>query len=262
MYEIEANKKAWSMLAKDHYNNYKKLLEENKYEFNPIVLNELGDITGKKLLHLQCNTGADSIILAKMGAVVTGVDLVPDNIHYAKKLAKELDIQNIDFVESDILTLMDNLDDKFDMVFTSDGAIGWLPDLKKWAKTIKHFLKDDGYFYVHDSHPLYLIFDEEAISNGVLSVKYPYFKNDADKDNYIGGYASEAKKSENYFWLYKVSDLVNSLSAAGLFIEYINEYDRAVEGMAGIKKDEEDLMYYPEFEGGFPLTFSLKAVHR
>ncbi|MFW6287580.1 MAG: class I SAM-dependent methyltransferase [bacterium] len=262
MYEIDANKKAWSLLSKDHYEHYKKILEENRYEFNPIVLDELGDISGKKVLHLQCNTGADSIMLAKMGAVVTGVDLVPENIYYAEKMADKLDIENINFIESDIMVLMEKHRDKYDIVLTSDGAVGWIPDLKKWAETIKFFLKDDGYFYMHDYHPFHLVFDEDELDRGVLSVKYPYFKDDPDLDNYIGGYASEAKESENYFWLYKVSDLINSLSSAGLFVEYIHEYDRAVEGMAGRERDENDLMYYPEFEGGLPLTMSLKAVPR
>ncbi|MFP4661425.1 MAG: class I SAM-dependent methyltransferase, partial [Halanaerobiales bacterium] len=214
MYEIDANKKAWSLLSKDHYEHYKKILEEDRYDFNPIVLDELEDISGKKVLHLQCNTGADSIMLAKMGAVVTGVDLVPENIYYAEKMADELGIKNIKFIESDIMVLMEKHKYKYDIVFTSDGAVGWMPDLKKWAQTIKFFLKDDGYFYMHDFHPFYLVFDEDELDRGALYVKYPYFKDDPDLDNYIGGYASEAKESENYFWLYKVSDLINSLSSA------------------------------------------------
>ena len=124
MNKIEENKKAWGLVSKDHYQHFKKQFEENSYKFNPIVLKELGDISGKKVLHLQCNTGADSIILAKMGADVTGVDLVPDNIYFAKQLAKDLEVENIDFIESDIMELMENHEGEYDIVFTSDGAIG------------------------------------------------------------------------------------------------------------------------------------------
>lgn len=262
MNKIEENKKAWGLVSKDHYQHFKKQFEEDSYKFNPIVLKELGDISGKRLLHLQCNTGADSIILAKMGADVTGIDLVPDNIYFAKKLAEELEVENVDFIESDIMDLMENHEGKYDIVFTSDGAIGWLPDLKKWGRTIKHFLKENGFFYVHDSHPFYLTFDEDKITNGVTEIKYPYFKKKADEDNQIGGYASKTKEAKNYFWMYTISDLINSLARAGLFIEFLNEYDRCASGMGGITADEEGLLYYPALEGAVPMTFSLKATLR
>ncbi|OCL25184.1 methyltransferase type 11 [Orenia metallireducens] len=262
MNKIEENKKAWGLVSKDHYQHFKKQFEENSYKFNPIVLKELGDISGKKVLHLQCNTGADSIVLAKMGADVTGVDLVLDNIYFAKQLAKDLEVENVDFIESDIMELMENHEGEYDIVFTSDGAIGWLPDLKKWGRTIKHFLKENGFFYVHDSHPFYLTFDEDKITNGVTEIKYPYFKEEADEDNQIGGYASETKEAKNYFWMYTISDLINSLAQAGLFIEFLNEYDRCASGMGGTNKDEEGLMYYPPLEGAMPITFSLKATLR
>jgi SAM-dependent methyltransferase len=262
MFEIEANKEAWGLLSKDHYLHFKRCLEDTNFKLNPIITRELGDVSGKKILHLQCNTGADSILLARMGAVVTGVDLVPDNVYYAKELAKDFNISNIDFIESDIMTLMEKHNEKYDIVFTSDGAIGWLPDLKKWAQTIKYFLKDDGYFYLHDSHPLFLVFDEEEISQGNLLVKYPYFKNHVEKDSFIGGYASEVKESDNYYWAYKFSDVINGLSSAGLFIESISEHDRCAEGMGGAAKDDKGLCYYPGFEGKLPITFSLKATIR
>ena len=262
MNKIEANKKAWGQIARDHYEHYKKQFQNENYKFNPIILKELGDIAGKKVLHLQCNTGADSIVLAKMGAEVTGVDLVPANVYFACKLAEDLGIENVGFIESDIMELIDNHSGKYDIIFTSDGAIGWLPDLVKWGQTIKHFLKEDGYFYVHDSHPFYLSFDENKIDEGVIEIKYPYFGKEPDEDELIGGYASEPKAAKNYFWMYTMSDLVNALAGAGLFIEFINEYDRCAPGMGGLKEDEEGLMYYPGFEDALPLSFSLKAVHR
>lgn len=262
MNKIEANKHAWGLLSEDHYNHFKTKFSENSYDLNPIVKKEIGDITGKKVLHLQCNTGADTIMLAKMGATVTGIDLVPDNVHFAKELAKDLGVTNVDFIESDIMDLMDNHEGKYDIVFTSDGAIGWLPDLNKWGKTIRYFLKDDGFFYVHDGHPFLLSFDEEKIKKGVLDLKYPYFDNEADVSSMIGGYASETKEAKNYFWMYTLSKLINALSQADLFIEYMKEYDRCASGMGGTKKDEDNLFYYPELEGKLPLVFSLKATPR
>ena len=103
MKEIEANKSAWGLLSKDHYEHFKKSLKEGNSRLSGIIEEEIGDVSGKSIIHLQCNTGADSIALAQKGAVVTGVDFVPDNIFYAKKMAQELGIENIDFIESDIM---------------------------------------------------------------------------------------------------------------------------------------------------------------
>ncbi len=138
MKEIEANKEAWGQLAKAHYEHYKKELQENRHNFSEIIEKELGNILGKTIIHLQCNTGADTVLLAKKGAIVTGVDLVPDNIFYAKKMSEEMGIKNINFVESDIMELKEKHNIKYDMVFTTEGVLCWLPDLNKWAETIVH----------------------------------------------------------------------------------------------------------------------------
>jgi len=86
MKEIESNKHAWGQISEGHYHHFKKALHEGTHQFNRNIQNELGDLSGKKIIHLQCNTGPDTILLAKMCASAVGVDLVPDNILYAKKL--------------------------------------------------------------------------------------------------------------------------------------------------------------------------------
>lgn len=257
--KIEANKVAWGKLAKEQYERFSDLFKKNNISINPYVEKELGDIKDKKVLHLQCNTGADSILLAQKGAIVTAVDLVPDNIYYAKKLAEEQNLSNITFIASDVLELMDTLEGKFDLIVTFDGVIGWLPDLNKWGKIISNYLEDDGYFYLHDSHPFFLVFDEEKLPKGKLDVKYPYFDQEAELELYIGGYASDQKQAENYFWGHSMSTIINGLLNGGLYITYMKEYDRCVKGMGGSALDEQGLSYYPDFEQKIPLVISIKA---
>ena len=258
--KIMANKVAWGKVAQDHYKHFKEKLAEDDFKLNPIVEKELGDVSGKKILHLQCNTGADSILLARKGAIVTGVDLVPDNIHYARKLTEDFGLTNVEFVESDILKLMEVHEGQYDIVMTTDGAIGWLPDLNKWGKVIAHFLKKEGFFYLHDSHPFMLIFDEAALYyKGELVPTYPYFQMAPDMETNIGGYASEPKEANNYFWSHKLSTIINGLLSGNLYVSYIKEYDRCAPGMGGKEVDENGLKYLPELEGKLPLTLSLKA---
>jgi SAM-dependent methyltransferase len=262
MKEVESNKHAWSQVSRDHYFAFKKSLLEGRHQFNTYIKNELGDLSGKKVIHLQCNTGADTILLARMGASAVGVDLVPDNILYAKKLAEDLNITNVQFIESDIMEFMENHSEKYDVVFVSEGAIGWLPDLKKWAKTIRHLLKDDGFFYTFDSHPFFLMMNTEKLPNKVLKIQFPYFGKIPDIDDSIGGYASEPKYGvQAYFWMYTVSDLINSLTSAGLHIEYLNEFKENFYNAGGMKNvGENGLFNYDYNSDKFPMSFSLKAT--
>jgi tRNA/tmRNA/rRNA uracil-C5-methylase (TrmA/RlmC/RlmD family) len=87
MNEIESNKQAWGQISKDHYCYFKKAFQEGTYQLNKYIMAEIGDLAGKSIIHLQCNTGADTILLAKMAENAVGVDLVPDNILYAKKIS-------------------------------------------------------------------------------------------------------------------------------------------------------------------------------
>jgi len=260
MKEIESNKHAWGQVSEDHYHYFKKALLEGTYQLNKHIQAELGDLAGKSIIHLQCNTGADTIMLAKMGAKAVGVDLVPDNIVYAKKLANDMVVANVDFIESDIMDFMEKHNEKYDVVFVSEGAIGWLPNLTKWAQTIKHLLKDDGFFYIFESHPIVLMFDESKLSDGITEIKYPYFKKTPDIDNTIGGYASETKDGvETFFWMYKTSDVINSLISAGLHIEFFNEFQENFFDIGGGKRVDGNLYNFEYNDGLFPMSFSLKA---
>jgi len=259
MKEVEANKTAWGLLSKDHYEYCRKALQEKRFGFSKIIEREIGNISGKTVIHLQCNAGADTILLAQKGAIVTGVDLSPNNIKYARLMAQELGVPNINFIESDIMHFKQKHNKKYDMVFTTEGVLCWLPDLNKWAETIKHLLKENGVLYVLDSHPFYMLLDEEKLRDNALEVKYPYFTREPEYNNMIGGYFSEAKKCEHYSWMYKVSDIINSLINAGLTIEFFNEYDTLYFDLGGMERGIEGEYHFPFYDKKIPFTFSLKA---
>ena len=258
---VEANKHAWGKLSEDHYHAFRKRLFEGKHHFNKYIKRELGDLTGKKIIHLQCNTGADTILLARMGASAVGVDLVPDNIMYARKLADDFKVGNIGFIESDIMEFMDKHNEKYDVVFVSEGAVCWLPDLMKWGRTIRHLLKDDGFFYVFDSHPVMMMLDEGKLGDNILEVKYPYFSTEPCVDDSIGGYASEPRSGVRpHEWMYTVADLINSLTSAGLHIEYFHEFKELFFELRGMKDAAHGLWNYDFNDGKFPMSFSIKAT--
>jgi len=101
--------------------------------------------------------------------------------------------------------------------------------------------------------------DEEKFSKDILEVKYPYFKNEPDVDDSIGSYASETKTHTNYFWMYTVSKLINSLTEAGLHIEFFNEYTDYICDMGNMKSNDNKLYSYEFNKDKYPMSFSLKA---
>jgi len=259
---IEANKQSWATIAEEHYKTFKSILSANESTLGQSQIRELGNIRGKKLIHLQCNTGADTISLARMGASVTGVDLVPENIYFATRLAADCGIDDARFIESNVLEIMEKHDEKYDIVYTTEGVLGWLPDLFLWARNVRHLLADDGFLYVVDGHPFFLVWDEDKLPD--LVVKYPYFQKTADRFEWIGGYASQPQNAVNYSWMYTIGELINVLSQAGLHIEWFHEFDWLYYKLSAEKqlRDEDGGWVYPEHKGGLPFTFSLKATIR
>lgn len=264
MKEIESNKKAWGKISEDHYHAFKKALSEGTHRLNGYIEKELGDISSKRVIHLQCNTGADTILLARRSAHATGVDLVPDNIRFARRLADDLKAGNTDFIESDLMTLSEVHDAKYDVVFTSEGVLGWLPDLKVWARTIRKLLKDDGFLYVFEIHPFFLLFDESKLHHQVYEIKYPYFDRIPDEFDSIGGYASAERHGvKAYCWMHTLSDIINALTEAGLQIEFLNEFTEMCYDCGGMEpSDKAGLYRFAYNTDKYPMSFSLKATVR
>lgn len=260
MKEIEANKEAWGLLSQEHYQNFKTQFADGTFTMNRHIVAELGDVRGKRIIHLQCNTGADTIWLARQGARVTGVDLVPENIRYARQLAGDLGQKNVDFFECDIMELADKHVEKYDMVFASEGAIGWLPDMARWGQTVRHLLRENGFLYVFDNHPFYMAFDEKKFADGILEIKYPYFNARPDKEESIGGYAAEPRPAEAYFWMHKVSDILNGLAGAGMRLEYFHEFTENFWDAGGMDEAGGGLFAYEFNADKIPMSFSLKAT--
>ncbi|MFN3969608.1 class I SAM-dependent methyltransferase [Flavobacterium sp.] len=194
---------------------------KGKSTLNDIELPLLGGVSGKKILHLQCHFGQDTISLARMGATATGVDLSDKAIERAREFAEKLNLE-VTFVCCDIYDAPTLIDEKFDVVFTSYGTIGWFPDLGKWAKVVSHFLKPNGKFIMADFHPVVWMFD-----NDFETVFYNYFNVEPIVENETGTYADREAEiaTKTITWNHPISEILNSLIQSGLEINSFNEYD-------------------------------------
>jgi ubiquinone/menaquinone biosynthesis C-methylase UbiE len=228
---------------------------------NPLELEELGPyVAGKRLLHLQCHFGMDTLSWARMGAEVTGVDFSPHAIELATAIATELNIP-ARFLCTDIYELPKLLDETFDIVFTSYGVLTWLSDLNGWAKLVARYLKPGGIFYIAEFHPFAMMLDDES---DTPRLRYDYF----DKDmlvfpNTTGSYADRSvnvRTEFSYEWQHTLGEIISALCAAGLRIDFLHEHESMVFQMASYMVESSPGVYrLPPGHPRMPLEYSLMA---
>ena len=157
-----ANRAVWDEwtginASSDMYNL--ETFKAGRCSLKALELEELGEVQGKRLLHLQCHFGMDTLSWARRGARVTGVDFSPRAVDLAQALSRELDLP-ARFVCCDLYELPQQLDpaEKFDIVFTSYGALTWLSDRQRWAQIAASYVRTGGVFYIAEFHPFAMVF--------------------------------------------------------------------------------------------------------
>lgn len=218
------NKETWNQRTEVHYDSDfydNKSFIAGKNSLNSIELDLMGDVTGKSILHLQCHFGQDTIQWTRQGChKAIGVDLSDKAIDRARELAKTCG-SNAEFICSDIYDLPNHLEGKYDLVFTSYGTIGWLPDINRWAEVVNHFLKPGGKFLIVDFHPALWMFDDNF-----NEVTYRYF-NDAPIIDEEGTYTDgdEGLNAKCISWNHGLGEIIMSLVNQKLSITSLTEYD-------------------------------------
>lgn len=224
-----------------------------------VEVREIGDVSGKSLLHVQCHFGLDTMSWARLGAKATGIDFSDAAVDLARSLNRELNL-DVRFICSNIYDLPDVLDEQFDIVFTSYGVLCWLPNLYKWASVVANHLKPCGMFYIIDGHPTMNVFEESDA--GELLPTYPYFHKEflweGGEPSYAG---SEIIESPVYEWHHSLGEIVTALIDAGLRIEFLHEFAFSTyRAYPMMTKCEDGLWRFPERNDSFPQLFSIRAT--
>ncbi|MEZ4807795.1 MAG: class I SAM-dependent methyltransferase [Flavobacteriales bacterium] len=221
-----------------------------------IELELLGEVRDAHLLHLQCHFGQDTLSLARMGATVTGLDLSDAAITEARNLQQRCGL-NADWITGNVVDHHAELDDRFDIVFTSFGTIGWLPDLKPWAANIARYLKPGARFVFVEFHPAVWMFD-----NDFTHVQYSYFNRHVIVEEEEGTYAEKdaAIKLPSYSWNHDLGEVLTALLEEGLRIERFVEQDGSPHDcFARTVKGADGLFRIAGMEGRLPLVYGLVA---
>ncbi|MGC1473737.1 MAG: class I SAM-dependent methyltransferase [Psychroserpens sp.] len=225
---FEVNRKTWNEKVKIHSESKMydlQAFKDGKSSLNHYELNALGDVKGRSLLHLQCHFGQDTLSWSRLGAKCVGVDLSDNGIALAKRLNIELHA-DATFVCCNVLETSQFVKKAFDIVFTSYGVIGWLPDLKPWGRMIAQRLKPGGIFYIVEFHPIVWMFDYLA-KPPIMT--YGYMQDEPIYEEYEGTYADQDSKiiSKEFGWNHGLSEIINALIEAGLTIDYLKEHDES-----------------------------------
>src|ERR1051325_3940593 len=256
---IAANRRLWNEWAlinqeSDFYDMAG--FRAGQTSLKPIELEEVGDVAGKSLLHLQCHFGQDTLSWARAGAKVTGVDLSPEAIARAQATAAELGI-DAHFICANVLDPAELGDAQFDIVFTSYGFLNWLPDLGAWARVIARHLKPGGRFHIVDFHPILFMLDDDAlgIGPGYFGSSEPLRYESTM--SYAGG---EHAPIESYEWPHNLAEIVQSLLDAGLTVTSLHEFPYVVHKCWKFLVESEPGRYVVgHHPGKLPLLFSISA---
>lgn len=256
---LDINRKLWNAKVDSHLKSDFYFVDEflkGRTSLNSIELALLGDIKDKKTLHLQCHFGQDSISLSRLGAKVTGVDLSDKALEAAQDLAEKCGTDT-QFVLSDIYDLPNVLHEKFDIVYTSYGVIGWLPDLEKWGSVIAHFLNPGGKLILVEFHPVVWMYDDDF-----TFVKYSYFNDQVISQISDGTYADRNAEiaEEEISWNHPTADILTGVLQANLEIRSFQEYNWSPYPCFRHTEEFEKGKYrLAPFGNKIPLVFSLVA---
>ena len=252
----QSNKKGWDGLAATHYKKYHidKLIAGTPL-LSELIQSEVGEVKGKSLVHLLCHIGTDTLSWALLGARVTGIDISPESLKYARMLAERMGI-DADFIESDIMDVMDKLKTKYDLAFSSTGVLCWLPDIQRYAHTVRHLLHDGGVFYILDGHPFRNVLLNEAGEASPNIIQGDYFRKEVWRYDNLGDYTDPELliPVKSYEWDWTLGEIVSAFCEAGMRIVFLHEFPQYFyNGYTPYDVESDKVELYP-------CTFSLKAV--
>jgi SAM-dependent methyltransferase len=223
----------------------------------PFELEEVGDVSGRSLVHLQCHFGLDTLSWARLGASVTGLDFSAPAVEAARAVAADtgLDAQ---FVAASVYDAPQALGERrFDIVYTGLGALNWLPDIKAWAEVVARLVAPGGFLYLSEFHPIADVFGDED-----LTIEHDYFQTEPLTFDDPGTYADLAAHTEHNRteeWVHPLGEVVSAVIDAGLAIELLHEHDHTLFPRWPFLEKHGDSYRFPAGQPGLPLIYSLRA---
>jgi SAM-dependent methyltransferase len=186
----------------------------------------LGDVTGQRGVHLQCHIGTDTVSLARLGASMTGLDFSDKSLLEARRLAS-LAGADVRFVQADVYDALGAVGSGYDFVYTGVGALCWLPDVARWARTVASLLRPGGRLFIREGHPVLWALDYER-DDALLALEYPYFERPEPMIFDEGGtYVetdAEFQHTTTHEWNHGLGEIVTAVLSAGMTLTGLVEH--------------------------------------
>jgi SAM-dependent methyltransferase len=275
----EQNRVSWNAVVRahdSHRGDLSRFFSEGGSTLFQEELDLLGELERRSLVHLQCNSGGDSISLARLGATVTGVDASDEAVSCARDLMKKTGTRAT-FERADVYDWLKEASRegrRFDVAFASYGVICWLPDLGSWAGGVAGILNPGGRFVLVDFHPAADIFDKDW--NHVHD--YPSSGEPLLLEEGVGDYVAvsgggltpagfvegdrDFQNSEScYLFRWGLGELITALAEAGFRITALEEYPYAngERKFIGMRELRAKRMIPPEDVPTVPLMYGIRA---
>lgn len=265
---IQVNMKNWDERVEAHTQGNGKDFYDiedflaGKSTLHNIEIEELGNISGKSMLHLQCHFGLDTLSWARQGTKITGVDFSPKAIKYAINLASKCEL-SADFICSDVFDLPNILDKQFDIVIATYGILCWIPDVHRYMNVVSHFLKAGGRFLLIDGHPFLDMFEFNEESEQ-LEIKYSYFHaNQPEKCDCTTSYANKEykmKHNKTYQWSHDIDSIITAITGNRMELLSLKEYPFAVyQKYPNMVQNEKGQWIFSDGKIELPMLISVKA---
>ncbi|MEV0401985.1 class I SAM-dependent methyltransferase [Actinoallomurus sp. NPDC050550] len=221
--------------------------------------NEVGDVTGRHLVHLQCHFGLDTLSWARRGARVTGLDFSAPAVDQARALAAELGL-DARFVTADVHDAVEALGGRtYEIVYTGLGSLVWLPDVRRWAQVVTALLRPGGFLYLAEFHPFANTLDE---ADG-RTVTADYFDAGPHVWTEPGSYAdrsSPTRHNTSVQFEHGLGTVVTAIAEAGLRVEFLREHDATLfERFETLERGPDGMFRVPAGRPRIPLMYSLRA---
>ncbi len=263
---VSVNRAFWDELAERHVESeFYATARFRKGEniLDSLVRERIGNVAGKRLLHLQCHFGLDTLSLARMGAEVTGLDFSPVAIEAARTLSRECNVPAT-FLQSDVLKAPETLTG-FDIVFASWGAIPWIGDMTRWMQVAAHALKPGGRLFLAEGHPMMATIDEMVPADAPFRIRYDYGSRTPleleNQQDYAG--PGVLKAHRNVQFLHGMATILNAAMSAGLSIVRIEELDRIPwQALPQLVKADDEYWKLSDGAPQIPLALVLDAIKK
>lgn len=222
-------------------------------------------LDGVRVLHLQCHFGSDTLSLVNAGATAVGLDFSEPAVVEARRMADELGVADrARFVQANLYDARHVLPEpeSFDLVFTTWGTIGWLPDVAEWARIIEWFLAPGGRLYFADGHPAAFVFDGDGGPGGLPEFTFPYRSDGPELIDEPGDYAdpdAQLQHSSTWEWMHPLDEVFGALRAAGLRVDSFTEHHELPWQIFPVVVPKGDGMFGWPDRQWLPLSYELTA---